>query len=325
MNWVLCRAIAILVGFAGEQLVGWPRKLYHPIMAIGALISKAEKGLRAVLPKSQAGERTAGILMALTLPLISFGLTGGALYFLYRWSWIAGFLAESAMCWSIFASGSLRDAAGEVGIALSESLDAGRKAVAMIVGRDTERLTEEGVIKATVETVAENLSDGVIAPLVFTALGGAAGGYFYKTVNTMDSMVGYRNDRYRYFGTGAARLDDVCNFLPARLTALLMILLSGVCDLDRRGAWRVFRRDRYCHASPNSAQTESAMAGALGIQLGGRRLVFWPIAQQEDHRRQPAAGGTCRHSQCDPADDGGQRCGRGLGSDTFGMDWRLRG
>ena len=274
MNWVLCRAIAILVGFAGEQLVGWPRKLYHPIMAIGALISKAEKGLRAVFPKSQAGERTAGILMALTLPLISFGLTGGALYFLYRWSWIAGFLAESAMCWSIFASGSLRDAAGEVGIALSESLDAGRKAVAMIVGRDTERLTEEGVIKATVETVAENLSDGVIAPLVFTALGGAAGGYFYKTVNTMDSMVGYRNDRYRYFGTGAARLDDVCNFLPARLTALLMILLSGVCDLDRRGAWRVFRRDRYCHASPNSAQTESAMAGALGIQLGGDAWYF---------------------------------------------------
>ena len=101
MNWVLCRAIAILVGFAGEQLVGWPRKLYHPIMAIGALISKAEKGLRAVFPKSQAGERTAGILMALTLPLISFGLTGGALCFLYRWSWIAGFLAESAMCWSI--------------------------------------------------------------------------------------------------------------------------------------------------------------------------------------------------------------------------------
>ena len=274
MNWVLCRAIAILVGFAGEQLVGWPRKLYHPIMAIGALISKAEKGLRAVFPKSQAGERTAGILMALTLPLISFGLTGGALYFLYRWSWIAGFLAESAMCWSIFASGSLRDAAGEVGIALSESLDAGRKAVAMIVGRDTERLTEEGVIKATVETVAENLSDGDIAPRVFTALGGAAGGSFYKTVNTMDSMVGYRNDRYRYFGTGAARLDDVCNFLPARLTALLMILLSGVCDLDRRGAWRVFRRVRYCHASPNSAQTESAMAGALGIQLGGDAWYF---------------------------------------------------
>ena len=282
MNWVLCRAIAILVGFAGEQLVGWPRKLYHPIMAIGALISKAEKGLRAVFPKSQAGERTAGILMALTLPLISFGLTGGALYFLYRWSWIAGFLAESAMCWSIFASGSLRDAAGEVGIALSESLDAGRKAVAMIVGRDTERLTEEGVIKATVETVAENLSDGVIAPLVFTALGGAAGGYFYKTVNTMDSMVGYRNDRYRYFGTGAARLDDVCNFLPARLTALLMILLSGVCDLDRRGAWRVFRRDRYCHASPNSAQTESAMAGALGIQLGGDAWYFGQL-----HNKKP--------------------------------------
>lgn len=271
----------MVVGFAGEQLVGWPRRLYHPIMAIGALISKAEKLLRAVFSKSRAGERAAGILMALTLPLISLGLTGGLLYVLYRWSWIAGFLAESAMCWSIFASGSLRDAAGEVGIALSESLDAGRKAVAMIVGRDTERLTEEGVIKATVETVAENLSDGVIAPLVFTALGGAAGGYFYKTVNTMDSMVGYRNDRYRYFGTGAARLDDVCNFLPARLTALLMILLSGVCCLDRRGAWRVFRRDRYCHASPNSAQTESAMAGALGIQLGGDAWYFGQLHKKK--------------------------------------------
>ena len=125
------------------------------------------------------------------------------------------------------------------------------------------------------------ISDGVIAPLVFTALGGAAGGYFYKTVNTMDSMVGYRNDRYRYFGTGAARLDDVCNFLPARLTALLMILLSGVCGLDRRGAWRVFRRDRYCHASPNSAQTESAMAGALGIQLGGDAWYFGQLHKKK--------------------------------------------
>lgn len=274
MSWVLCRAIAILVGFAGEQLVGWPRKLYHPIMVMGAFISKAEKGLRAVFPKSKAGERTAGILMALTLPLISFGLTGGVLFFLYRWSWVAGLVVESAMCWSIFASGSLRDAAKEVGAALEKSLEAGRRAVSMIVGRDTEGLSREGVIKATVETVAENLSDGVIAPLVFTALGGAAGGYLYKTVNTMDSMVGYRNDQYRYFGTGAARLDDVCNCLPARLSALMMVLLSGFCGLSLRGAWRMFRRDRYCHASPNSAQTESAMAGALGIQLGGDAWYF---------------------------------------------------
>lgn len=166
------------------------------------------------------------------------------------------------------------------------------------------------------ETVAENLSDGVIAPLVFTALGGAAGGYFYKTVNTMDSMVGYRNDRYRYFGTGAARLDDVCNFLPARLTALLMILLSGVWCLEPPGSLAVFRRDRYCHASPNSAQTESAMAGALGIQLGGDAWYFGQL-----HKRRPSATAcgrwNLRHSQCDHADDGGQRCGRGLGGDTF--------
>ena len=281
VNWVLCRALAMLVGFIGEQLVGWPRKLYHPIMILGAMVSKAEKLLRAWFPKSKAGERAAGILMALTLPLVSLGLTGGLLYVLYRWSWIAGLVAESAMCWSIFASGSLRDAAVEVGAALSQSLDAGRKAVSMIVGRDTERLTEEGVIQATVETVAENLSDGVIAPLVFTALGGAAGGYFYKTVNTMDSMVGYRNDRYRYFGTGAARLDDVCNFLPSRLSALLMILLAKPCGLDVRGAWRIFRRDRYCHASPNSAQTESVMAGALGVRLGGDAWYFGQLHKKK--------------------------------------------
>lgn len=282
MNWILCRAAALLVGLVGEQLIGWPRKLYHPIMAIGALISRTEKLLRAVFPKSKAGERTAGVVMALTLPLISMGVAGGALWLAYRWSWIAGLVLESAMCWSIFASGSLRDAAFAVGTALSEDgLEGGRRAVSMIVGRDTERLTEAGVIKATVETVAENLSDGVIAPLLFTTLLGAAGGFLYKTVNTMDSMVGYKNDRYRYFGTGAARLDDVCNFLPARLSALLMILLSGVCGLDRRGAWRVFRRDRYNHASPNSAQTESVMAGALGVQLAGDAWYFGQLHRKK--------------------------------------------
>ena len=245
MNWILCRAVALLIGFLGEQQIGWPRKWYHPIMAVGSLISGAERMLRAWFPKSKAGERAAGIVMASALPLLTLGVSGGMLYLLYRWSWIAGLLVESAMCWSIFASGSLRDAAQEV------------------------------------ETVAENLSDGVLAPLVFTALGGAAGGYFYKTVNTMDSMVGYRNDRYRYFGTGAARLDDVCNAIPARLSAILMVLLAGFCGLDRRRAWRTFCRDRYCHASPNSAQTESVMAGALGLQLGGDAWYFGQLHKKQ--------------------------------------------
>ncbi len=190
MNWILCRAVALLIGFLGEQQIGWPRKWYHPIMAVGSLISGAERMLRAWFPKSKAGERAAGIVMASALPLLTLGVSGGMLYLLYRWSWIAGLLVESAMCWSIFASGSLRDAAQEVETGLSHSVEAGRQAVSRIVGRDTRQLSQAGVIRAAVETVAENLSDGVLAPLVFTALGGAAGGYFYKTVNTMDSMVG---------------------------------------------------------------------------------------------------------------------------------------
>lgn len=281
MNWILCRAVALLIGFLGEQQIGWPRKWYHPIMAVGSLISGAERMLRAWFPKSKAGERAAGIVMASVLPLLTLGVSGGVLYFLYRWSWIAGLLVESAMCWSIFASGSLRDAAQEVETGLSHSVEAGRQAVSRIVGRDTRQLSQAGVIRAAVETVAENLSDGVLAPLVFTALGGAAGGYFYKTVNTMDSMVGYRNDRYRYFGTGAARLDDVCNAIPARLSAILMVLLAGFCGLDRRRAWRTFCRDRYCHASPNSAQTESVMAGALGLQLGGDAWYFGQLHKKQ--------------------------------------------
>ncbi len=159
----------MVVGFAGGTAGGLAPEAVSPDYGHWSPHIQGGEAAPGRVSKSRAGERAAGILMALTLPLISPGAHRGLLYVLYRWSWIAGFLAESAMCWSIFASGSLREAAGEVGIALSESLDAGRKAVAMIVGRDTERLTEEGVIKATVETVAENLSDGVIAPLVFTA------------------------------------------------------------------------------------------------------------------------------------------------------------
>lgn len=269
------RILPLVLGAAGEMIIGWPNGLYHPIMLIGKMISIAEKILRGLFPKNKKGERIAGIIMAAVLPLISFGVTAGVLALVYRLSFAAGLILETAMCWSIFAAGSLRSAAMEVYDALAQQgLDAGRKSVAMIVGRDTDALSEEGVVKATVETVAENLSDGVIAPLVFTLLGGAPFGYFYKTVNTMDSMVGYKNDKYIYFGTGAAKFDDFCNFLPARLTALLMILTAVFCKMDARGAARIFLRDRYNHASPNSAQTESVMAGALGVQLAGDAFYF---------------------------------------------------
>ena len=219
--------------------------------------------------------------MASALPLLTLGVSGGVLYFLYRWSWIAGLLVESAMCWSIFASGSLRDAAQEVETGLSHSVEAGRQAVSRIVGRDTRQLSQAGVVRAAVETVAENLSDGVLAPLVFTALGGAAGGYFYKTVNTMDSMVGYRNDRYRYFGTGAARLDDVCNAIPARLSAILMVLLAGFCGLDRRRAWRTFLPGPVLSCQPELRPDGVGDGRSAGPAAGRRCLVFWAAAQKQ--------------------------------------------
>ncbi|MEA4965431.1 MAG: adenosylcobinamide-phosphate synthase CbiB [Oscillospiraceae bacterium] len=275
MKLLFCRGAALLLGYFLEQTLGWPQKLCHPIMAIGFVISKSETLLRRVFPKTKTGERAAGLLMAAAVPLVSFAAAFLLLYVFYRLHWAAGLLLETLLCYSLFASGSLRNAARAVSDGLEqEGLPGARLAVSRIVGRDTEALSEEGVVKATVETVAENLSDGVVAPLLYTALLGAPGGFFYKAVNTMDSMVGYQNDRYRYFGTGAARLDDLCNLLPARLSALLMLLFARLCGLDGKGAWRIFRRDRYNHKSPNSAQTESVMAGALGVQLAGDAVYF---------------------------------------------------
>ena len=153
-------------------------------------------------------------------------------------------------------------------------LPAARTAVSRIVGRDTQALTAEGVTKAAVETVAENASDGVIAPLFYMLLGGAPLALTYKAINTMDSMVGYKNERYLHFGRAAAKLDDIANFLPSRIAALLWVAAAALTGNDARNAWRIWRRDRRNHASPNSAQTESACAGALNVQLAGPAYYF---------------------------------------------------
>ena len=162
-----------------------------------------------------------------------------------------------------------------------KDLPGARRAVSMIVGRDTAHLDEAGVTKAAVETVAENTSDGVIAPMFYLMIGGPAAGWIYKAVNTMDSMVGYKNERYRFFGTAAARLDDILNYLPSRLSALLMIAAGALLKLDARGAYRIWRRDRRNHASPNSAQTESVMAGALNLQLAGDAFYFGKLTKKK--------------------------------------------
>ena len=262
---------ALLLGFCIDLLLGDPRWLYHPVQAIGSLISHLEPPLRRAFPRRL---RLAGAVLVIAVVAITGIVTGGLLFLLFRLHPVAGFVGETIVCWLILATKSLRTESMKVVKALENgTLDDGRKAVSMIVGRDTEHLSEEEVLKAAVETVAENASDGILAPLLFAAVLGPVGGMCYKAVNTMDSMVGYKNDRYLDFGRAAAKVDDVLNFLPARISGFLMCL-AAYLGFDGKNAFRIFFRDRKNHASPNSAHTEAACAGALGLKLGGTHDYF---------------------------------------------------
>lgn len=272
MIWTL---LAVVCGFLLDLLFGDPRWLYHPVRVIGNGISLLEKGLRKIFPRTKAGERMGGAILVILIVTFSAGIPCLILLAAYRYKIWLGFVLESFMCYQLLATRSLRDESKKVYDALKEgNLEKSRYAVSMIVGRDTQNLTEEGVTKAAVETVAENTSDGIIAPLFYMMIGGAVLGFAYKAVNTMDSMVGYKNERYQYFGTAAARLDDVLNYIPARLSAWIMILASCLAGLNGKNAVKIYRRDRSKHASPNSAHTEAVMAGALEIQLAGDAWYF---------------------------------------------------
>lgn len=273
--------VALLLGFLLDLCFGDPHWLPHPVVAIGKLIALLERGLRKGFPATKGGERTAGTVLVVLVLLCTGGVCYGALWLVGLVHPALHFALETFWCYQILATKCLRDESMKVFQALqSESLPAARTAVSYLVGRDTAALTREGVMKATVETVAENTTDGVVAPLLFLALGGAPLGMLYKAVNTMDSMLGYQNDAYRYFGTAAARLDDVANYIPARLAALLMIAAAWVLRLDAKNAARVWHRDRRNHKSPNSAQTEAACAGALGIELAGDAYYFGTLVKK---------------------------------------------
>ena len=276
----MCLTLAIFCGFILDLLLGDPviPHVPHPVVIMGRIISRLENRLRRIFPRTPEGELAAGRVLAAALPLGTLAVTG-----LVCWGGTAlhpaiGFLFETLWCWQALAMKDLALESRNVHDVLATGdLPAARKAVGRIVGRDTQALTGEGIIKATVETVAENFSDGVFSPLFYMLLGGAPLAMAYKAVNTMDSMVGYRNQRYLYFGRAAARLDDAANFLPSRIAALFWIAASGLAGQDMGRAWRIWRRDRRSHASPNSAQCESACAGALGVQLAGPASYFGKV------------------------------------------------
>lgn len=269
-------ASAACIGFLIDFIVGDPQGLWHPVCGIGSLISRMEKQLRRNVADTPQNLLLAGAALAVTIPCMTVVITA---VLLLAAGFLHPYLRFALMCvldgW-ILAARSLKTESMKVYRKLKEKdLNGARYAVSMIVGRDTERLTAEGVTRAAVETVAENASDGVIAPLLFLFFFGPVGGFFYKAVNTMDSMVGYKNEKYLYFGRAAAKLDDLVNYIPARLTGLAFAAAACLIPgMSGKNAFKIWRRDRRNHKSPNSAQSESACAGALGVQLAGPAYYF---------------------------------------------------
>lgn len=274
--------IAIFAGLVLDFIVGDPQGIWHPVVLIGRLITLLEKCLRALFSDTGRGRRAAGTVMWIAVVLVSGVAPAVILYAAWLVNpWLYCAIA-TIMCWQIMATKSLRVESMKVYHALAEhDIVKARYQVSMIVGRDTDRLDAAGVTRAAVETVAENTSDGSVAPLFYMMIGGPVLGFLYKAVNTMDSMVGYKNDRYLDFGRTAAKMDDVWNFIPARVAAVFMTLVSYLIGLDGRNAWRIFLRDRKKSPSPNSAQTESVCAGALGVRLLGDCMYFGKLHHKE--------------------------------------------
>lgn len=272
----------LLPAVALDLLLGDPHWMPHPVRWMGRTISALEKVLRRLFPKTQTGERGAGILLALVMPLLFGGGSALILWGLGRWNPWLSWAVQLWFTYQLLAARSLQKESMAVYSPLkTHDLEGARRAVSRIVGRDTQSLDETGVAKAAVETVAENTCDGVTAPLLFLCLGGLPAGMAYKAVSTLDSMVGYKNEKYRFFGWASARLDDVLNFVPARLSGLLICLGAAVLPgFSGRRAWRIFWRDRKQHASPNSAHTEAACAGALGVRLAGDASYFGKVVHK---------------------------------------------
>ncbi len=264
-----------LAGFVLDLILGDPESFPHPVVGMGKMISFLEEHVRKAFPGTPRGLRLGGLILALTM-LFSVQLL--SLLLLFAAGRIHPYLAAALnilWCWQCLAMRCLAKESESVRRALEEDdLGKARLRVSRIVGRDTKDLDKEGVTRAVIETIAENFSDGEIAPLFYMLIGGAPLALAYKAVNTMDSMIGYKNEKYLDLGRAAAKLDDAANFIPARLSALLLTAAAFLSGEDGKNAFRIWRRDRRKHASPNSGQTEAAMAGALGVRLAGPASYF---------------------------------------------------
>ena len=276
MLFLLLFELSIIFGFLLDLLFADPAKLPHPVVIIGKGITALETGLRKAFPKSPGGERAAGRVMAGIIVVVTYIVTMGLCLIAWMVHPVLFLLLHTLWCWQAIAvKGLAKEAKNVYGFLSPEcNIEGARKAVSRIVGRDTQELTAEGVTKAAVETVAESFSDGVAVPFFYMMIGGAPLALTYKAVNTMDSMVGYKNEKYINFGRGPAHLDDLAGLIPSRLAALMWIAAAGLMEHSARNAWRIWRRDNRNHPSPNSAQTESACAGALGVQLAGPAYYF---------------------------------------------------
>ena len=274
-------ALSTFTAFILDQIFGDPRNFPHPVVIIGKLISAMEKFTRKVFPKTNKGELAAGAFTWLVVATVSFAVPFIALVLLAKVNVWAAFALNTFWSYQIFASKSLKEQSMLVYRYLeAEDLPNSRKYLSWIVGRDTSELDPEEITKAVVETVAENTSDGVTAPMLYMMILGAPLGMLYKAINTMDSMLGYKNDRYMYFGRIPAKIDDVANFIPARITGLLMCLTAPLIGLDGGNAYRIYKRDRLKHLSPNSGHLEAACAGAMHIVLGGDSYYFGKLVEK---------------------------------------------
>ena len=273
---------AIIAGFILDLIFGDPHWLPHPICLIGNMIGFLDKKLRALFSGPSSNLIVGGTMLVVIVTTVSYTVpyiiltVAGKLHPLLAW------VLETIMCYQIFATKCLKDESMNVYYPLMENdIPEARIKLSWIVGRDTQELDAEEITKGAVETVAENTADGIIAPMFYMFLGGAPLAFLYKSINTMDSMVGYKNDVYLYFGRCAAKMDDLANLIPARITGLFMILSTVFCGYDTAGAWKIFWRDRYNHLSPNSAMTESVAAGALNIRLGGDHYYFGKMVHKK--------------------------------------------